>query len=67
MPPITNTSNIGSDKAIQDPQDAIRRETGDYHDKACDIPESEKLPMGAVPMAPEKTPFRNVTKAGGAR
>jgi len=56
-------ANVGSDKAIQNPQEAIVRKTGMYHDRAAELADAEKLPLNQLPMAPAPTPFKGMRKA----
>ena len=55
------TTGIGADKAVQDPQDAMQ---GQYDDAVHRMPEDQRLPLAALPKAPDPSPF---TIKGGVK
>ena len=59
MPTKPDTASIGQDRAIQNPADAM---PGTYTDAVNTMPEGERLPINAMPQAPDPDPF---TVTGG--
>lgn len=58
-------SNVGQDKAVQDPDDAVKRACGTYRDAATAMPESEKIDY--MPTAPDPQPFVGKGRVSGSR
>ena len=58
--------SIGSDRAIQNPQDAIEKATGKYNDVVPSIPDAQRLLI--LPQAPAPSPFSSLSSpAKGGR
>lgn len=57
---MNDASKIGQEKAIQNPEDALRQEQGVYDDAAQKLPVTEKLPISQMPMGPDPKPFGNM-------
>lgn len=57
-----DASQIGADRTVQDPQDAMKREEGVYKDGVEAIPVQNRTLGGALPQGPDKAPF--VIKGG---
>lgn len=66
-PDMSKMAQIGQGRAYQDPQDAIRSVTGEYHDQASEMTLEQKLPFASFPMAPAPMPFGALRRAGGSR
>jgi len=49
--------NIGSTRTVQDPQAAVDALTGTYKDSAAALSDEQRLPLAALPRAPELVPF----------
>lgn len=64
---MKDAANIGQDKSIQDPADAIRQQTGTYSDAVERLSEADKLPINSMPKGPDPMPFQNVRKSTGGR
>lgn len=56
-----DTSNIGQDKAIQNPEDALKQEQGTYSDPGATAPVDQKWPIKQLPQAPGPQPFGNLS------
>ena len=57
-----DANNIGADRAVQDPQDAIKQAGGTYKDTAEGMSEAEKIDF--LPKGPDPAPF-TLTGGGG--
>lgn len=55
---MKDASNIGQDRTIQDPQDAIQRAGGTYQDPVERV--SQQQLIDYMPHAPDPNPFTNV-------
>lgn len=51
-----NPGQIGQDRAIQDPNDALKKSQGTYDDAASRLSEAQRFPVG--PMGPAPSPFK---------
>lgn len=60
---IIDAANIGQDKAIQNPQDAIRAASGVYEDAALKVAEDDRFPTKQLPQVNCPVPF---TLTGGS-
>ena len=54
MPGKPDAAGIGQDKSVQDPYDAL---PGKYDDAVYRMPDDQRLPTGALPKAPDPSPF----------
>lgn len=57
-------ANVGSDRGVQDPADAM---AGTYEDPVNKMSMAERTQESTMPMAPDPMPFTNAKKAGGSR
>ncbi len=63
-----NPGNIGQDKAVQDPEDAVKQEGGLYHDAVMDMSVEQRQGLDATnPQAPDPQPFQNMREVTGGR
>jgi hypothetical protein len=53
-----DASNIGQERAIQDPADAVKREGGVYEDAAAKLPQAQTIDH--MPKGTDPSPFANV-------
>ena len=56
-----DASNIGQERGVQDPADAME---GTYTDAVDKMPVEEKLPMKQMPQGPDPSPY-TITGGGG--
>lgn len=57
MAGIPDTSNIGQDRPIQDPEQALQQSEGQYSDAADKLSDDQRWPSGIMPKAPDPSPF----------
>jgi hypothetical protein len=65
---IMDAGNIGQDRAIQDPEDALKKSEGVYEDVGLKVPVDQKLFIKQLPQGPSPQPFGNLsTPSSGSR
>ncbi len=62
-----DAKNIGQDKSIQNPDDAVKQEQGTYENPALKTSEADKYGYAQVPFGPGPNPFGGMKSAGGSR
>lgn len=58
-------NQIGQDRAVQNPMEAVEKEHGKYRDNADGMTPSQKYANLAIPAAPDPQPFANLSKNVG--